>query len=492
MTIVTQAAPDFRLAAAVSGSTDPTEVALGDFAGRWLLLLFYPRDFSFVCPTEMIGFSARAPEFARRNCSIVAVSVDSVETHREWLQTPVGQGGTGALRFPLASDVDGALARAMGVWLADKRMSARALFLIDPSGVVQYGAVHNLAVGRSVDETLRVLDALQTGGLCPASWTAADGTIDLERALHRGRVLGHYRIEDVIGEGTFGVVFAARDQCLERRVALKLLKQNSAESRAAILREARAAAALHHPNVAAIHAIEEEEGLPLIVMELVDGRPLSQLLLEPLDLDDRLRLARGVASGLAAAHAIGLVHGDLKPANILVADGLVPKILDFGLARYARDDASRAAAPGSSGGSQAGAARPSDSSAAEASRHDAPAPTRASVDAGGLATVDAPPATSRGLRGTPAYMAPEQWRGEPATPASDRYAWGLIFFELLTGRRAVAPDGVAKLLAALHDHRLPERLSAQIPAPYRELLESVLAVDPAVRPTAAEIVERLA
>ena len=183
---VGEAAPEFALACADARDQNRQAVRSSDYAGRWAILIFYPRDFSFVCPTELTSFSARWPDFRQRGCDLLGISVDSVELHREWLSTPPAEGGLGPLQFPLASDPDGAMARAYGVWVDQKQVSTRGLYIIDPAGILQYAVVHNLNVGRSPDEVLRVLDALQTGGLCPASWTAADGTIDAERACNRG------------------------------------------------------------------------------------------------------------------------------------------------------------------------------------------------------------------------------------------------------------------------------------------------------------------
>jgi eukaryotic-like serine/threonine-protein kinase len=152
--------------------------------------------------------------------------------------------------------------------------------MIDPDGVLQYAVIHNLNVGRNPEEVLRVLDALQTGSLCPASWTSADGTIDPELALQPGRILGHYRIRHRLGVGTFGTVFAAWDLRLERMVALKVLKRKVYESRDAVLAEARAAARVNHPHLCTVYSVEEQDGLPLIVMEYLQGRTLAQVISE--------------------------------------------------------------------------------------------------------------------------------------------------------------------------------------------------------------------
>src|SRR5579863_9721682 len=468
MPLVTQPAPKFAVPAVSVNSPFPRTATLSDYSGSWLLLFFYPRDFSFVCPTELTSLSARWPDFERRNCRILGVSVDSVEMHNEWLNTPPADGGLGPLQFPLASDHDGEMARAYGVWLPEKGVSARGLFLIDPQGILQYGAIHNLAVGRSVDEILRLLDAMQSGGLCPVNWTTADGHFDPAKALQPGKVLGHYRIKRLLGEGTFGTVFAAWDLRLERIVALKVLKLNAAASRTAVLREARAAASLNHPNVCSIYAVDEEDGLPVIAMEYIEGRPLTDAQMHGLPPESKIRLASQIAAGLAAAHAREIVHGDLKPDNILVTPDLTPRILDFGLSR------------------QSGNARFGDSTRPDPDSLTAPAtsrdlqPVAAGLDPASLLVTQS---AETGISGTPAYMAPERWAGERATPAHDVFAFGLIFFELMSGRRALSDRTLSEILAKIRNPGFPALLASELPETYRQLLVATLAQEPAFRPT---------
>lgn len=472
---VGQTAPPFVRECADARDDGRRSVCSSDYAGRWLMLVFYPRDFSFVCPTELTSFSARWPDFQQRNCELLGISADAVELHREWLTTPPAKGGLGPLQFPLASDPDGAMARAYDVWVDEKQVSLRGLFLIDPDGILQYAVTHNLNVGRSPDEVLRVLDALQTGGLCPASWTSADGTIDVERALQPGRILGHYRIRQRLGEGTFGTVFAAWDLQLERPVALKVLKRNVFESRAAVLAEARAAAKVNHPHVCTIYAVEEEDGLPLIAMEYLAGQTLSETIAEGLPGEASRNLAVQIASGLAAAHAQHVVHGDLKPANVIVTSQRHAKILDFGLA---------------------GSPHASPQAAVGSPPHTRPAsPTAGSTAAPDVGETldynDSASGEGGGIRGTPAYMSPEQAAGERATPASDVFAFGLTLFEMLTGRMALPDTSVVSLLTRLQTQELGPRLAAQVDEPYRELLQAMLARAPARRPAMNEVLHRL-
>src|SRR5262249_29233972 len=192
----------------------------------------------------------------------------------------------------------------------------------------------SLTVGRNTEEVLRVLEGLQMGGLCPAERRLGEPALDASRELGPNRVLGPYRVEAELGGGSFGTVFRARDLTLDREVALKVLRPGGPVPAAALLAEARAAAAVSHPNVCVIHAVDSSLGAPMIVMEYVAGRPLAQFLEEgPLATKQAAAPVRQVARGMAAAHAQGVVHGDLKPANVLVTPAGTVKVVDFGMAR---------------------------------------------------------------------------------------------------------------------------------------------------------------
>lgn len=148
-----------------------------DYSGRWSVLLFYPLDFTFVCPTELTAFSDCYDDFQGIGADIIGVSTDSVYSHRAWIKTPRNEGGVADLKYPLASDLTKEVSRAYGVLMEDKGIALRGLFVIDPEGILRYSVVHDLNIGRSADETLRVIQALQTGGLCQANWRPGQNTI---------------------------------------------------------------------------------------------------------------------------------------------------------------------------------------------------------------------------------------------------------------------------------------------------------------------------
>lgn len=163
-------APDFNMPSTKNLETLKENVKLSDYKGKWLILLFYPLDFTFVCPTELINFSDRLEEINGVGAEVLGVSTDSVHSHRAWLKTPQDQNGIEGVKYPIASDVGGRLARQYNILVEDANIALRGLFIINPEGVLQYSVVHDLNIGRSVDETLRVLQGLQTGGLCAADW----------------------------------------------------------------------------------------------------------------------------------------------------------------------------------------------------------------------------------------------------------------------------------------------------------------------------------
>jgi len=170
--LVAKEAPNFK-AQAVLDKNVIQEIELSAYKGKYVVLFFYPLDFTFVCPSEIIAFDRRLDNFREKNAEIIGVSVDSQYTHYAWKNTPVEKGGIGPVRYPLVADLDKNIARAYGV-LHDDAVALRGLFLIDKEGIVRHELVNDLPLGRNVDEALRMLDALQFveehGEVCPANW----------------------------------------------------------------------------------------------------------------------------------------------------------------------------------------------------------------------------------------------------------------------------------------------------------------------------------
>jgi eukaryotic-like serine/threonine-protein kinase len=446
--MVGRRAPGFTLTCTQGPGTARRRVTLDDFQDRWLILVFYPRDFSIVCPTELTTLSSRIDEFIQHDCALLGISTDTVEVHDQWIGNPPALGGLGGLNFPLAADEGGSVCLAYGVFVPKQNVALRGLFIIDPNGVLQYQAINNLSVGRSSDEVLRVVQALQLGGLCPADWRPGQKSIDVAQTLGLNRVVGQYRIESLLGGGGFASVYRAKDLTLQRSVALKVIKQELAKSADSVLAEARAAAALNHPNICVIYAVDSSQGFPMIVMEHIDGQPLSKVLEDgELPVHDVKALGRQIADGMAAAHAQGIVHGDLKPANLMITPARQVKIMDFGLARRYRA-----------------------------------AQTDETLD-----NIAAP----QGLSGTPSYMAPEQARGEPITPASDVFSFGLVLYEMCTGKAAV--DGT-HLLQVLHRIQEidPYPIAREMPEPLDAIVKIAIQHEPSARTlTMARIAEML-
>ncbi|MDT5295734.1 MAG: peroxiredoxin 2/4 [Acidobacteriota bacterium] len=174
---VGQQSPDFDMPSTKNIEKLDENVKLSEYKGQWLVLLFYPLDFTFVCPTELTTFSDRYADFQDIGADVIGVSTDSVHSHRAWLKTPRDKGGVEGLKYPLASDITKQVARDYGVLIEDKGVALRGLFVIDPEGTLRYAVIHDLNVGRSADETLRVIQALQTGGLCQADWRPGQETL---------------------------------------------------------------------------------------------------------------------------------------------------------------------------------------------------------------------------------------------------------------------------------------------------------------------------
>jgi eukaryotic-like serine/threonine-protein kinase len=266
--------------------------------------------------------------------------------------------------------------------------------------------------------------------------------------LTPGTRVGVFDIRGSLGAGGLGAVYRARDTKLGRDVAVKILPaafSTDPDRQARFEREARLLASLNHPNIAAIHGLEEEDGIRALVMELVDGPTLAdRIAAGPIPLDDALLIARQIAAALEAAHEQAIVHRDLKPANVKVRDDGTVKVLDFGLAKLVE--------PAAASGSGVATMSP---------------------------TITTPVMTQMGMiLGTAAYMSPEQAKGKPADKRSDIWAFGCVLYEMLTGSRTFEGEEVAEVLAAVMRAE-PDwsRLPANTPAAIHRLLRRSLVKD---------------
>jgi pimeloyl-ACP methyl ester carboxylesterase/hemoglobin-like flavoprotein len=279
-----------------------------------------------------------------------------------------------------------------------------------------------------------------------------------------------------LGAGGMGAVFLARERRLDRLVAVKFVATGTRDPHAAarFRIEARALARLQHPNIVAVYRLGEVEGRPYLAYEYVDGQRVDHLH-RPLGWPQVLAILLGVARGLAAAHAAGVLHRDLKPSNLMLGPGGDVKILDFGLARIFDPTSGLEA----------------DASDADPFVLPPLASTTATWDASAGPADSSGRLTSHGhLVGTPLYLAPELWGGESPTPRVDLYALGLIAYELLLGFHPREPLSGIELAQQVRNRELP-RLSEEVPAaprPLTELIDRLVARDPAARPASAQIV----
>lgn len=181
---VSAVAPTFTAKAIVN--EEVKTISLSDYRGKsYVLVFFYPLDFTFVCPTEIIAFSDRIDEFRKRNVEVLGVSVDSEYSHLAWIKTPRVQGGLGGLKYPLVADLNKTISKDYGV-LLDAGIALRGTFLIDKQGILQHALINNLPLGRNIDEAIRMIDALQFveqhGEVCPANWKPGALTINTSKA----------------------------------------------------------------------------------------------------------------------------------------------------------------------------------------------------------------------------------------------------------------------------------------------------------------------
>jgi peroxiredoxin (alkyl hydroperoxide reductase subunit C) len=176
--LVGKQAPDFTAAAVLADGSINESFSLSDYQGQYVVLFFYPLDFTFVCPSELIAFDHRIKEFEARGVQVIGCSIDSQFTHLAWRNTAVNEGGIGPVAYPLVADVKHSICQAYDVEFADAGVAFRGSFLIDKAGTVRHQVVNDLPLGRNVDEMLRMIDALQFteehGEVCPAGWNKGE------------------------------------------------------------------------------------------------------------------------------------------------------------------------------------------------------------------------------------------------------------------------------------------------------------------------------
>lgn len=331
----------------------------------------------------------------------------------------------------------------------------------NPPGVMQFGPQDS--DGRDMEDVARA----RLFGADPAGTTAAAGLEPSRRttALARGTVVGRHVLLDKLGAGGMGIVYAAYDPELDRKVALKLLLpgRSDPDGRVRLLREAQALAKLTHANIVAVHDVGTHDEQVWVAMEFVPGQTLCSWAKErPRRWPELLRVLTDVARGVAAAHAVGLVHRDLKPENVMLGrDGRV-RVMDFGLAHgrslaaVEQDLAASVTATGLVSPEQGLA-------------QTIPADLKLQPEYAALAVR----LTQAGsIQGTPAYMAPEQWRGDEATTAADQFGWSVMAWELLYGERPYHGENVVALAAnVLSGRRRPPRKGRGVPGWLRRLVE---------------------
>ena len=291
-----------------------------------------------------------------------------------------------------------------------------------------------------------------------------------------GRKVSHYRVLEIIGGGGMGLVYKAEDLKLGRRVALKFLPEELANDPVALQRferEAQTASSLNHPNICTIHEVEEHEGQPFIVMELLEGETLRDRLAaatsdeKPIRLDELLWIALQVAGGLEAAHETGIIHRDIKPANIFLTKKGPAKILDFGLAKLVPAGENQQAAVAEAGEDLKG--------------HDfSRAVQDSSLPPGGLEPATDLHLTRTGsAMGTAGYMSPEQVRGEKLDARTDLFSFGLVIYEMATGRRPFCGDTAAIVHdAILNQEPVPVReINSTVPPELQRIIDKALQKD---------------
>jgi alkyl hydroperoxide reductase subunit AhpC len=270
---VGDAAPDAQLDAWQRGAEGPRKLSLADHRGKWVVLFFYPRDFTLICPSEFAALGALQAEFEREDAVIIAASTDSYHSHRAWFE---GDPRLAGVSFPVIADTGRRFSADYGVLLADGA-TLRGTFLIDPDGVVRHMSVHELDVGRNIAELLRVLRALRTGELCPADWQPGQPTLtaadeQLARAFPR---LDGQRLADVSGRAGEADIVRRRDDGGEGRVATLGPGEHFGEI--GLLLEARRTASVRARTDLELLALDRDAFRELVVSEEEAGADVASI-----------------------------------------------------------------------------------------------------------------------------------------------------------------------------------------------------------------------
>lgn len=288
-------------------------------------------------------------------------------------------------------------------------------------------------------------------------------------------MVDHFRVVRGIGQGGMGEVYLARDLRLGRKVAIKVIRPAALGGRTAVdrfLSEARATARFNHPNIVTIYAVGEIEDRPYVALEFVDGQTLAARLRDgPLALMEAVRLGLAISEAVAEAHANAVVHRDLKPENVIIGRDGRPRVVDFGLARVVSEEIEVRAPGERSTGAEEGEG--------------------AGVEHDASVTRTAPAEGESAICGTPLYMSPEQWRGQPASKASDVWSIGLMLYEMLDGRHPWGDLRVFQISAKVLSSSPVEPPKAPIPRELEELLARCLSKTPEDRPSSAALCESL-
>jgi alkyl hydroperoxide reductase subunit AhpC len=407
--------------------------------GGWVCLTFLPRLLSVVNPGtfgQVLGASAALEE---RGCGLVCVVGDPPSLVAELLREPRERGGLGPAPFPVVCDGGGQFARSVGM-PGNVGVGSLGVALVDPTGVVRYRCEQDLADAAMLGSLIGVLDRWldlperEAGG---NGAPVAFDPLDASRMLGAGSQVGPYRVEELLGEGALSTAYRATDLRSGGLVTLKILRPDCPVSFDGLLDDVRQAAVLSHNNVQHILEIDDRYELPLVALEYLAGRPISDQMTGAIEPTLVANWMGQAARGLAAAHDLGLVHGDLKPRNLFLTDSGRVAVLDLGFAQPLER------------------------------RNPDPFQT----------VVEESEAQEPDVYGNHGYTAPEQTRGVAAKASSDVFAFGAILFELLSGQPAFPGKNYLHVLLRIQGVR-PDAMAECVPEIFRPIVRQALNPNP--------------